>query len=113
MISSNRQIRFELIFKAFHEILKHQDKYDLPKTDFELSIDGFYDCGKDLHTIILSQNNGSFIVTSSEFTVLLPEADQTIVFILKQLTYNNCLIKYKYHWITWSQNSFIVNPQGV
>ena len=26
---------------------------------------------------------------------MLPEADQTIFFILKQLTYNNCLIKYK------------------
>ena len=95
MISSNREIRFELIFKAFDEIFKHPDKYDLPKTDFELSVDGFYDSGKDLHTVILSQNDGSFIVTSSEFTVMLPEADQTIFFILKQLTYNNCLIKYK------------------
>ena len=65
LISSNREIIFELIFKAFDEIFKHPDKYDLPKTDFELSVDGFYDSGKDLPTGILSQNIGSFIFTSS------------------------------------------------
>ena len=39
-VSSNREIRFELIFKAFDEIFQHPSKYFEPyENDFELYVD--------------------------------------------------------------------------
>ena len=93
--SSNRNVRFELIFRVFEEIFKNPDKFPFPDIDFELYVDGFYDEGKDLHSKILNKVGSSFIVTDSTFTVNLPEADQAIFFILKHLNFSKCLIKYK------------------
>ena len=94
-ISRNREIRFELIFKAFDEVFKYPEKYFFTDLNFQLIVDGFYDCGKYLHSMILNCHDGCFAVTSSEFTVLLPEADQSIFYILKQYEFTNCLIKFK------------------
>ena len=94
-ISSNRDIRFELIFKAFEEIFQHPDRYPFPNIDFEMYVDGFYNEGKDLHAKILNRVRGHFLVTTSDFTVTLPEADQSIFHLLKCINFNNCLVKYR------------------
>ena len=94
-MSTDRNIRFQLIYKAFNEIFLNPSKYPFPNKDFKLYVDGFSDNGTDLHSQILTNINGTFDVSSSDFTVYLPEADQSIFFILRKLAFSNCLIKYK------------------
>ena len=94
-VSSDRDIRFELIYKAFNEIFNNPEKYPFPDDNFELYVDGFYKKGENVHTRILSKNCNQFVVTSSDFTVELPEADQSIFSILNSLDFSSCLIKYR------------------
>ena len=94
-ILSNREIRFELIFKMFDEIFKHPSKYSFPPTNFQLIVDGFKDCGKALQAMVLNHLDGKFSVNFSEFTVTLPEADQTIFYMLKKFEFDKCLILFR------------------
>ena len=94
-MSSDRNVRFQLIFKAFQEIFKNPVKYPFPDKPFCLYVDGFANDGQDLHTKILAFENGSFSVSSSDFSVCLPEADQSIFYIIRKLPFQKCLIRYK------------------
>ena len=89
-ISNNRDIRFELIFKAFEEIFNNPQKYRFPKVDFDLYVDGFYEGGLNVHTRILSKIGSNYVVTNSEFSVVLPESDQSMFLILKFLEFSSC-----------------------
>ena len=94
-MSRDRKIRFQLIFKAFQEIFENPMKYPFPDTDFKLYVDGFKNDGYDLRTAILTYIGGSYSTACSEFSVFLPEADQSIFYIIKKLPYDKCLIKYR------------------
>ena len=79
----------------FDEIFKHPSKYPFPNIDFQLYIDVFFDCGKDPHSLILNHEGNSFSIVVSEFSVRLPEVDQSIFYTLKHLEYKNCLVKFE------------------
>ena len=94
-MSTDRNVRFQLIFRAFEEIFDNPEKYPFHSQNFSLYVDGFANNGEDLYSKILICVNGSYSIKSSTFSVCLPEADQSIFYIIKQLPYKRCLIKYK------------------
>ena len=93
--SSNRDVRFELIYRTFEELFNSPDKYPFPEIDFELHVDGVHNNGKDLHSRILHRVSSLYAVSESSFTVTLPEADQTIFYFIKSLQFKSCLIKFR------------------
>ena len=95
-VTKNRNLRFELIYKSFCEILANPSKYNWgSRSFFEVYIDGVMGNEIQENTTILSFSEGLFSVSSTDFPVKLPEADQSIFCILKQLEFKTCLIKFR------------------
>ena len=94
-ITEDREIRFQLIYAAFEELLTNPETYFSELKNFELIVDWVLDDGFNPHSAIIRCVDGIFEHETSSYSINNPEADQALFNILKNVPFESALIKFR------------------